>query len=204
MDTKRIFKDALVLFAITLIAGLLLGFTNELTSPIIESAAAEKTKETYAVVYPEAASFNEPDNMAELIEISQAAIAYQDFGDVSVDGCLEALDENGNVIGYVVTATSNEGYGGAVTIIAGIDKENAEVKGIGFVTLNETAGLGMKAKEPAFMNQFPGKTATTLSVVKSGSAGDEEVQAISGATRTSKAVTGALNAAIYFVMNCLE
>lgn len=204
MDTKRIMKDALVLCLITLIAGAALGFTHELTQPIIDAARIEKTNETYRMVFPEAYSFEEFDNIDGILEISSLAIANQGFGDVTVDNALKAVDANGNVIGFVVTATSNEGYGGAVQIIAGIDKKNAEVKGIGFLTLNETAGLGMKAKEPAFMNQFPGKKATVLVVTKTGDATDEQVDAISGATRTSKAVTNALNAANYFVMYCID
>jgi len=204
MDTKRILKDALILCVITLIAGAALGLTHEVTQPIINEAKAEKTRETYRVVFPEAADFVEFTDIDNVLTISKLAIDAQGFGDVSVDNALKAVDANGNVIGYVVTATSNEGYGGAVTIIAGIDKINAKVKGIGFVTLNETAGLGMKAKEPAFMDQFNGKKATVLTVTKSGSANDEQIDAISGATRTSKAVTGALNAAIYFVMHCIE
>lgn len=204
MDVKRIIKDALILCLITLLAGLALGATHEVTAPIIASVREEKAQATYKEVYPEAASFEAKDNMAELISVSRAAIDAQGIGDVSVDDCLLAKDAGGNTIGYLVTATSNEGYGGAVKISVGIDAETKALTGVGFLTLNETAGLGMKAKEPLFRNQFPGKQADRFSVVKSGTAGNSEVQAISGATRTSKAVTGAINAAVYFVDSCLD
>ena len=204
MDVKRIIKDALILCLITLLAGLALGATHEVTAPIIASVREEKAQATYKEVYPEAASFEAKDNMAELISVSKAAVDAQGIGDVSVDDCLLAKDAGGNTIGYLVTATSNEGYGGAVKISVGIDAKTKALTGVGFLTLNETAGLGMKAKEPLFRNQFPGKTADRFSVVKSGTAGNSEVQAISGATRTSKAVTGAINAAVYFVSSCLD
>lgn len=204
MDFKRIMKDALVLCLITLLAGLALGATHEVTAPIIASVREAKAQATYKEVYPEAASFETKDNMAELISVSKAAVGSQNIGDVSIDDCLLAVDASGNIIGYLVIATSNEGYGGAVKISVGIDKADGSLTGVGFLTLNETAGLGMKAKEPLFRNQFPGKKADRFAVVKSGTAGNDEVQAISGATRTSKAVTGAINAAVYFADNCLD
>lgn len=204
MDFKRIMKDALVLCLITLLAGLALGATHEVTAPIIASVREAKAQATYKEVYPEAASFETKDNMAELISVSKAAVDSQNIGDVSIDDCLLAVDASGNIIGYLVIATSNEGYGGAVKISVGIDKADGSLTGVGFLTLNETAGLGMKAKEPLFRNQFPGKKADRFAVVKSGTAGNDEVQAISGATRTSKAVTGAINAAVYFADNCLD
>ena len=62
----------------------------------------------------------------------------------------------------------------------------------------------MKAKEPEFKDQFVGKsTAETYEVTKTTASSDKQVQAISGATITSSAVTGALNAAVYFVNNCI-
>lgn len=204
MDVKRIIKDAVVLCLITLIAGLALGATHEVTAPIIASVREEKAQATYREVYPEAASFEAKENMQELIDVSSAAIESQNFGDVSVDDCLLAKDASGNTIGYLVTATSNEGYGGAVKISVGIDGETGALTGVGFLTLNETAGLGMKAKEPLFREQFPGKKADRFTVVKSGTAGNDEVQAISGATRTSRAVTGAINTAVYFAAHCLD
>ena len=202
MAVKRIIKDALVLFLITLIAGAALGLTREVTKPIIDAAKEQKTQDAYREVFPEAAEFQQLTQND--LDLSNKAIDMMGFGDVQIDNGLRAVDAAGNKLGFVVTATSNEGYGGAVTIIAGIDTVNMQVKGISFLTLNETAGLGMKAKEPAFKDQFPGKTAATLEVVKTGNAGREQVDAISGATRTSKAVTGALNAAIYFATKCVE
>ena len=71
------------------------------------------------------------------------------------------------------------------------------------VTTSAMNGLGMKAKEPDFKDQFNGMKAQKLEVTKTDATADNQVQAISGATYTSKAVTGATNAAIYFVENCV-
>ena len=66
---------------------------------------------------------------------------------MSVDEAVEATDASGSVAGYVVTATSNDGYGGAVTVSVGIQSDGT-VNGIEFLTLAETAGLGMNAQKP--------------------------------------------------------
>lgn len=203
MNMKAILKDALILFLITLVAGVALGLTNEVTKPLIASVRAEKANATYREVYPEASSFAENPELTEKAAQSAEAIASLGYGKVTVDDCLEAVDDAGNVIGHLVTATSNEGYGGAVQISVGITADG-KITGLGFLTINETPGLGMKAKEPQFRDQFPGKNGTLpLTLKKTGTAGESEVQAISGATFTSTAVTGALNAAVYFVNNCL-
>ena len=69
--------------------------------------------------------------------------------------------------------------------------------------INDTPGLGLKAKEPEFKSQFAGKKAEALSVTKSGSGSDNEIAAISGATITSSATTNAVNAALYYLHNCI-
>ena len=119
-------------------------------------------------------------------------------GDIQV----VAEAEDGSVLGYLITASSTEGYNGLVQISVGITSEG-NLTGLGFLSISETPGLGMKAKEPDFKDQFNGLKAQKLEVTKTDATADNQVQAISGATYTSKAVTGATNAAIYFVENCV-
>ncbi len=116
------------------------------------------------------------------------------YGSVTVDDAQQALDGSGNVIGYLITSTSPEGYGGNVQIAVGITAEGS-LTGIGFLSISETPGLGMNAQEPAFKDQFMGKAAQTFEVTKTGAMADNQIQAISGATITSSAVTNATNAA---------
>ena len=86
-----------------------------------------------------------------------------------------------------------------MTISIGITAEG-EITGIGYLALNETPGLGMKASESEFKDQFAGKNAAQLTLVKGGGAsGDDQINAISGATVTSSAVTNAVNAALFIV-----
>ena len=76
------------------------------------------------------------------------------------------------------------------------------ITGISFTELNETAGLGMRADEDAFKDQFPGKSGS-VSLVK-GDAGEDQISAITGATVTSTAVTNALNAGLDFYETVLK
>lgn len=203
MNMKGIIKDAVMLFVITLVAGALLGAVHEITLEPIAKAQQAAANATYKEVYPEAVNFVATDELAAAVESSAETITAQGFGSVTVDEAMEAQDASGNVIGYMINATSSEGYGGDVQISVGITSEGT-ITGVGFLTLAETPGLGMKADEPDFKSQFPGKaTADTFEVTKTAATADNQVQAISGATITSKAVTGALNAAAYFVNNCV-
>ena len=114
---------------------------------------------------------------------------------VDVDSAVSADDASGNKMGYVINVTSHEGYVGDISISMGIDDQGT-VKGIEILKISETAGLGMKAKEDSFKGQFKDKNVTQFSYTKSGASADFEIDAISGATITTKAVTNAVNAGL--------
>jgi len=77
-------------------------------------------------------------------------------------------------------------------------QDDDTVNGYSITTINETAGLGMNAKEEGFSSQFDDKQVDFFTVTKSGSTSDEQIDAISGATITSKAVTSAVDVAIAY------
>lgn len=194
-------RDALILFAITLILGGCLGAVYGITEQPIAVAKQAAKEEAYRAVLPAAASF-ESDDLTETLASANTEIAGLGYGKVTVDECVTGVDGSGAVVGHVVTATSKDGYGGAITVSVGLDADGA-VTGIEFLTIAETAGLGMNAKEPEWKSQYSGKNVDTFAVTKSGAAADNEINAISGATITSNAVTGAVNGAVYFAKNCL-
>ena len=155
----------------------------------------------YRTVLPDAAEFV-ADDLTEVIAGANAEIAGLGYGNVSIGEAVTAVDASGAPIGYVVTSTSNDGYGGAITVSVGIMADGT-VSGIEFLTITETAGLGMNAQKPEWKAQYAGKNVEEFSVTKSGASADNEINAISGATITSNAVTGAVNAAVYFARNCM-
>ena len=200
---KGIIKDTVILFIITLIAGICLGGVHEITAEPIRQAQIAAATATYQEVFPEAASFEDVAGAEEMIANAAADIAAQGFGNVSVNDVKIAKDASGSDIGYLVMATSKDGYKGDIQVAVGVDSEN-KITNVGFLSIDETPGLGMKAKDPEFKGQYSGKAAETLTVVKTAPSGDDQIQAISGATYSSKATTGAVNAAVYFAENCIK
>lgn len=201
MSKGGFMKDALVLCAITLVAGAALGGVYTATEAPIAAANLAAKEAAYRSVLPEAASFD-AEGMEEALAAGNAEVAGLGFGNVTLDEAVTAADASGATIGYVITSTSKDGYGGAITVSVGISADGT-VNGIEFLTLAETAGLGMNASKPEWKGQYAGKNVDAFTVTKNGAAADNEINAISGATITSNAVTGAVNAAVHFVKNCL-
>ena len=192
---KETIKNALILCAITLTAGLLLGGVYEITKePRAKQQEITKTN-SFKEVMKDAASFEEinidSDGVSDLLKLYDITEKT-----AVVDGCVKALDESGNTIGYIVSSTSKEGYGGNISISVGFDM-SGNITGVSILSISETAGLGMEAKDESFLNQYKAQAGTDdLYVVnKSDSADGINIDALSGATITTKAVTKAVNAA---------
>ena len=115
----------------------------------------------------------------------------------------QAKDASGNTVGYTLKVLPS-GYGGTIELMVGIDSAKGQVSGINVVSNSETAGLGAKATNPEFSDQYKGKPLEELSVLKNGTPGDTEIKAISGATITSTAVTNGVDAAIEVYNNSLK
>lgn len=194
---KGIIKDSLILFVITIISGLLLGLVYDITKePIAKQQQITKANACKAV-FAQAQEFDE----YVVAQDGPTAILF-DGGDITE--ILEAKDAAGNVLGYVMTVVEHEGYGGDITFLIGIQNDGT-VNGISFLSINETAGLGMKAKDAEFKNQFNNKKVEQFVWTKSGAAADNEIDAISAATFTTKAVTNGVNGALaYFQSNLMN
>ncbi len=205
MKNKEIIVNALILMTITLIAGFLLGFANDLTAGPIEKNRAEQILMANKAVFPEAESFEETAALNKVVESQENILAKSsaDFGKVTINAVKEARDAAGERIGYLVTVTSHEGYGGDITIVLGIDN-SGKVLGIEFTTLDETVGFGASASEPEFKEQFADKTVDKFTYTKGDVVADNEIKAISGATKTTRAVTNAVNAGVFFANTGLK
>ena len=199
-------SDALRLMLITVIAGLLLGVVYTVTYEPIQAAQNATTIAAYKQVFPDAADFQENPDVAALIEANAAPLAEQGFGNVLIDKVVNAVDANGQVVGHIINASSKDGYGGLVSISVGIQADNQTVNGIAFLSISESAGLGMNARDTDWYKQFNGKKGEKFEVTKAGDGelDNNKINAISGATITSRAVTNAVNAALYFVNNGLK
>ena len=199
---KKLIKDALILFAITLVAGAALGAVYAITEQPIADAQLAARAAAYTEIFPDAADFATDDTLTNALENADALLKGAGFDTVSVSDALYATDAAGARIGCVMTL-SGKGYGGAIQLTLGVTAQNT-VSGISILSQSETAGLGAKCTEDDFQNQFAGKSAGKLSYVKNAAASDSEIDAISGATITSSAVTDAVNAATHFYSTLKE
>ena len=198
MKKDSFMKDALVLALITLISGCCLGGAYGLTKQKIYEINMASTIESYKQVMP-AEEYDDATYADALTTAQGDGKIAADNGGASLISVVAAKDASGAETGYIVKGSA-AGYGGSVIVVVGVDAD-LKVTGISFPeTLPETAGLGQKATEPAFYEQFAGK-GTKLSVKKGGGAGEDEIDAISGATITSTAVTNTVNAATEFVQD---
>lgn len=189
---NKIIKNTVILTLITLIAGICLGAVYEITKEPIAQAQDAAKKEAWQQVFPDA-----DVNDFELVDVDQKA-ADKAIKDLGVKATIDEVCTVGEE-GYVVTVTDKEGYGGDIKITVGITADGT-INGISILSITETAGLGMRATEPAFYEQYQGKQAEKFVVSKDGGDG-EPIDALSGATITSRAVTGAVNAALGYYQN---
>lgn len=197
---NRIVKDTLKIFLITAVAGILLGAVYVITKEPIKNAEIAAEQAAYKEVFLNGKEFVEMDT--DLTDVNDA-LKNEGFEDETIDKIINVTDENGSSLGYVFTVTTSAGYGGDISFSVGI-KEDGTVNGYSILSISETAGLGMKATEEKFKSQFEDKAVEEFRVTKSGAASQEEVDAISGATITSKAVTGGVNACIFYMNQLME
>lgn len=194
-------KDALALFLITLISGLALSFIFEITKEPIETQRKEKQIQAYKQVYSEGnfSETMEPD--ADLMQKASEVVLTEinpSYVGVTIDEVIPTFDNNGGQIGYVIKVTTTESYKDKISLAIGYSNEGV-IKGLEILAISETAGLGMNATKPEFKNQFANKTVSQFVVTKSGATNDNEIDALSSATITSKAITNAVNAGIAFL-----
>lgn len=172
-----------ILCAFSLIVALLLAGANALTADVIKQNDIKTLNAALAKVFPDAKEFPEA-------EVSDA-----DKADLGITNAYTAVDEKGEETGMAVKVASN-GFGGAINMIVGIGADGKIVK-VEILSMTETPGLGTKAKEPKFIDQYA-KKSKELSVIKSGTPEDDEILAITGATISSKAVTLGVNNAVKY------
>ena len=195
---NKIIKDACILFAITLVAGILLGAVYDITKTPIANQNEKAKQEAYRAVMAEADKFEEVDGFSA----ADGATSYLAKGDedYSADEITEVVAgvKDNKIIGFVVTVVAGDGYGGDIKFSVGV-KADGTYSGTSILSISETAGLGMRAKtDPTFLGQLEGKKVSKFNVVKdgTGSSADDKVDAIGGSTITSKAVVKGVNAAL--------
>ena len=184
---KRMMKDAGILFAITLIAGLLLGIVYEVTKEPIAMQQAKRKQEACKEVFRDASGF-------EAIEVSPVVTGEK--AAATVNEVFKAVATDGSVLGFVLDITTHEGYNGDIQFTIGI-RMDGMVNGISLLSIAETPGLGMKAEE-VLKPQFAEKNVGRFAYTKTGAVTDDQIDAISGATVTTNAMVNGVNTGLEY------
>ncbi|UTC67350.1 MULTISPECIES: FMN-binding protein [unclassified Treponema] len=185
---KQMIKLACTLSAYAVIACLALAAVYSFTAPRIAEVKAEKTNMALKAVFPEADDFKEiSSEIPESLEKTKFLNAYLAVKD-------------GKAAGITITA-SGKTYAKA-TILVAFDL-NKVIRKIEFLELTDTPSLGSKAAEEPFKGQFTGKSMESPFSVR------EDINAIGGATITSKGVSAiikdaSVTALDYITKNNLE
>ena len=192
---NKIIKDALALTLITLVAGVTLGGVYEITKDPIAKQEAQAKAEAYEQVFTDAAAFEAVEMDDTLTKTIRDQLDQEGYKAQSIEEVMRAEDQSGETLGYAFTVVTSEGYGGDIQFSMGVQNDGT-LNGISILSIGETAGLGMNADTPAFKDQFVGKQVEKLQYTKNGTTQDDEINAISGATVTTNAMTNGVNAGL--------
>lgn len=200
-DVKIMLQEAGILFVITLIVGLVLGFIYELTKEPIQVQQELAVQKACEAVFADASSFEKaeyavPEGEGQLTE------TFAQNG-VEIGSVYQALDAGGGLLGHVIETTTHEGYGGDIVLYVGV-RLDGTLNDISILEISETPGLGMKAEEvlvPQFSNV---QGVASFTYTKTGSRTDSEIDAISGASVTTSAVVNGVNAGLSVAADLTE
>lgn len=171
---RDILKPALVLAIVALVVSAALAVVYNLTKPpegYIDDSVIEAAKTVLGS------------------EVKKLDTDLERFSDYNVEAVLKS-ESSDDIAVYLWT----KGYGGELKSVVGVGADG-KVKGVLITSMQETAGLGDRTKNPEFLEQYIGKTGG-IEVGKSGTASGNKIDAISGATISSKAVTLNVNNAL--------
>lgn len=178
-NKDAIIKPVVVLLAICIVIPLALSVTNKFTAHRIEKLQEE----------------NEKSAMEGLINADEFKPCSLNIVDVAEPFNYYIAIKNEEEIGYIFT-TSSKGYGGEVSVMTVVDNDG-KVTAVSILDAsNETPGLGQNVTKEGFYSQYSGKK-SGVKIVKNGATDENnEINAVTGATISSTAVTNAVNQAL--------
>jgi len=193
MDTKYILKLTLTLMITCVVVAGVLGYVNSITKDRIAQFNKEKTEAALAAVFQQAS-----DPKFEELDLTDDMTAAAGSYSATLENAYQVTD-GGSAAGYAVKIVAS-GSQGDIEMVVGVDSDGA-VTGVSIVSNAETSGIGSKvmsnsklANGTGVLDQFIGKTASDQPLKVGGN-----VDAISGATVSSKGVTKGVNGALAVV-----
>jgi len=122
------------------------------------------------------------------------------FGKVFV---YRALDSQGRQVGWVLPAVG-QGFADKIELLIGLDSKAEHITGLYVLEQKETPGLGATIVAAQWRKQFAGKPATVPLHVSKAATGENEIQAVTGATISSESVVSIVNEAVGGFRRALE
>ena len=175
LNFKNVAIPVISLFTICAVVTFALAATNIFTAKKVKEQNMLSEQSSRQIVLPSAESF------------SQKSFNGTEY--------YEGINPAGQVAGFVFNAEAR-GYGGPIKVVVGITTDS-KVSGVNILSQNETPGLGANIKNDNFKNQFIGSVPQgEFSVVKGKASSDSQIEALTGATISSKAVTNAVKDAV--------
>lgn len=177
---REFIKPAISLFIICMITTLCLATVNSITKDTIAARELSDAQEQRKLVFSDADSFEKLEDEADKDESGLIREVYAAYSEQ-------------NLIGYVFNAVP-KGYGGEIAVTVGVSNDK-KITGVRVGNNSETPGLGSKTANKEFTDQFQEKDISSeIVVVKRSASQDNEIQAVSGATISTNAVTRAVQA----------
>jgi len=170
----------IVLTSVMILSGLILALANTVFQPQIQANQQKALETSLAAIFPQAKAptFSKlPTDKMQLYK---------------------GTDGSGQLLGYAVGIVTN-GYGGPINLIVGLAPDLKQIIGMEVVSDTETPGMGARIREDWFRNQFDGlNPVDTITYVKNAKPDPKknQIEAISGATISTKAVLTGLNSTL--------
>lgn len=175
---------------------LALAMVQAYLGPVIENNKINETKQKVPelVLGDEQARKMASENRS--LEITSHAMTVEKGARKKIYTVYQAKFPDGQTAGWV-TKANGQGYADRIELLIGLDAEGRTVSGLFILDQKETPGLGNKIIEPQWRNQFIGKrTDSALTVVKGRSATPHDIDAVTGATISSRSVVDIVNSTV--------
>lgn len=180
---RDIIKLSIFLLIVAGVSGAGLSYVNDMTGPLIEKQILQNKIDSFKEVYP----------LSDRVENESATHLKSPY-----DPALKEVNiaYRGGEPAGIIYAVETKGYSGPISILAGFDIATGKITAIKVLNQRETPGLGAKAKESFFQDRYKDKNAAAaLEVTKTAPTRENQIQAITASTITTKAVTKGVNAA---------
>ncbi len=179
---KDILKITLPLVAIFVVAGIIMGVTYQYTYPVRFQAEKKEKEDALKEMAPDA---TDPIKAAGTWTTDNKPYEYYQ------------ATAGGKPVAYIAE-TAGKGYSSFIKMLVSLGPD-LKIRDVKILDMNETPGLGDQVLEKSFLDQFKGKELSQIVLIKGET--KENIQAVSGATYSSRGVTNGVKSAVQMLID---